>query len=121
MPQKPKKQTKTLEELENTYLDLDTQIELLKGQKEWLKDCIILRFEDRGITKDNGISLVVQERVTLDDLAIKAALSVPQWNKIKRELVDKDKLEAAIKMGEIDEELAEKATKRTEVKFLRIN
>ena len=111
----------SLEELEKTFINLDTQIELLKGQKEWLKDCIISRFEKKGIKKDNMVQLVIQERVSLDDLALKTALSVSQWNKIKREIVDKDKLEAAVKMGEIKEEVAEKATTRKEIKILRIN
>ena len=121
MAQKLKKNEVSLETMETTFIDLDQQIKMLKGQQEFLKSGIIERFEGLGIKKYQRLQLVVQERVTLDDLAIKAALSVPLWNKVKRELVDRDKLEAAIKMGEIDEELAEKATKRTEVKFLRIN
>ena len=86
-----------------------------------MREQIIEKFENSSITKGTMVYMVTQQRVTVDDLAIKAALTGPQWNKIKREVVDKDKLEAAIKMGEIDAELAEKAIERKEIKFLKIS
>lgn len=114
-----KKEEVSLETMETTYLSIDNEISLLNKQKEFLKTSIIEHFEKNGIKKDDLLQLIVQKRVKIDDLALKATLTVPLWNKIKKETVDKDKLDAAVKMGEIEEETAERAMARTEVKYLQ--
>jgi len=121
MAQKLKNNKVSLETMEETYCNLDQQIKMLKVQQDFMKEQIIEKFENSGIKKGTMVYMVTQKKTTVDDLAIKTALSVPQWNKIKREVVDKDKLEAAVKMGEIDAELAEKAIERKEIKFLKIS
>lgn len=107
-------------DLETTYVNLVNQINLLESQREFLKVSIIEKFEEAGKSRGDKLLLVIQERTTIDDLALKAALPVPLWNKIRADKVDKEKLEAAIKMGEIKEELAERAISRKKVKALRI-
>lgn len=112
--------TMTLEQLSKTYIDLDEQIGMLQEQKKWLKDCIVLGMEKRGITKENGLQLVVSERRAIDDQAVKQILSAPMWKKVQADKVDPAKLDAAFKMGEIDPEDVSEAITYTEIKALRI-
>lgn len=109
-----------LSALEETYISIDKQMELLKGLKAFIKDQILAEFDARGISRSNELQLVLQERTTVDSLALKAVLPVATWNKIRADKVDMDKLEAALKVGEVDINVAEQCIARTSVKVLRI-
>lgn len=111
----------TLKDLEKTYIDLDTQITLLEGQKTWLKDQIVCRMEKKEITKDDLMQLVYQTRTKIDDKILKAGVSQRVWSRIVKEVIDKDLLEAAAGLGEVPEEVMEKAVTKTQIKVLRIN
>lgn len=111
----------TLKDLEKTYIDLDTQITLLEGQKSYLKDQIVCRMEKKEITKDELVQLVYQERTNIDESILKAALSQKTWSRIVKEVVDKKLLEASIEIGDIKPEIVEAAVTKKEIKVLRIN
>lgn len=47
-------------------------------------------------------TLVQPQRVIIDEERLKKALPAPKWKKVVKEVLDKDKLEAAVALGEID-------------------
>ena len=107
-----KTQIRTLVDLERDYTKVLEEVKLLTELKELLRKDILNQFEEEfghvtytWISPETGGELqrIFAKIVKFDDLAIKQVLPVKVWDKIKKEVVDKEKYASAVKLGLIDE------------------
>ena len=107
-----KVEQKTLVELEKDYTKVLEEVKLLTELKELLRKDILNQFEGQfghvataWISPETGGELqrIFAKIVKFDDLAIKQVLPAKVWDKIKKEVVNKEKYASAVKLGLIDE------------------
>lgn len=108
------------ETLERDYLEVEKQLEFLIEYKELLRKQIIEYFEEKyghvG-AKEGRLQRIIQERLSFDD-EMMALILRDKFDKIKKEVVDREKFIAALKTGLIPEE-AFAAVERKEVDIIK--
>lgn len=121
-------ENRELSQLEKEYGIILDQIDIFEKLKENLKKQIILKFETavghQGHTYTNPetgniLQRVIQVRTSADSDAVKKAITLEQWEMVKKETVDMERFTAAIKMSIIDPVVVNGAIKTSEVDTLR--
>jgi len=86
------------------------EIAQLNEKKAVIEDRIIASLNRKGqktvSTKINGAevkgTIVAPQRVVIDEQKVRNALDAKMWRKVTRLVLDKDKLEAAVAIGDVD-------------------
>jgi hypothetical protein len=99
-----------LEKLEQEFGSIDAEL------KDLMHECGVVSVS----VEDSSIELKVQARRSFDAATLKALIKPALFNKITKPAVDSSLIDAAVKMGDISEDVLEKVTKKTEYKQLRV-
>lgn len=84
--------------------------------KELMSECGVMTVS----VEDSSIELKVLARRSFDATVLKALIKPALFNKITKPAVDSSLIDAAVKMGDISEDVVDKVTKKTEYKQLRV-
>lgn len=101
---------KQLEKLELEFQSIDAEL------KDLMCECGIVSVN----VEETNIELKVQARRSFDASVLKALIKPALFNKITKPAVDSTLIDAAVKMGDISEEVIDKVTKKTEYRQLRV-
>jgi hypothetical protein len=103
--------TPALEKLEKQYADISTRLADLEATEKTLKAKILVELEQqygheglKYISAATGGTLqrIIQIRATADEDKLRKSLTTEQWDIVKEEKVNMDKLQAAILIGTIN-------------------
>lgn len=94
----------------------DTQRELLGAMKSARKSELRASTDRENLTGKH----VVTERNRIDAEKLKKALGAKLWKKVTTPALDEDKLEAAIKLGEVDPNVVASCSSTTESEYVKV-
>lgn len=107
---------------------IKSEIDALNQKKAEIEERMIAAMSKQGtktVTAQGGAvkgTLVAGTRITIDEDALKKALSAAQWKKVTKQVLDKERLEAHIVTGDVDPNVVAAASTEKDTKpYIRVS